>query len=140
MTDDELKAIEERAATATPGPLQVREDQDHCGDCATYLGIEPFHYGPRGEVVEGPPPSGSSASLYFWRDVLRIESKNAADEPFLINAQADVVKLAAEVRRLQSDLRTATDDAETLSERVKELDDGIHDPDTRKRLGLALLD
>lgn len=87
MTDDELKAIEERAKAATPGPW----------DC-TYGGSSAWSVGPESDPQLNPVAHVRS----------RNEGPEGADATFIAHARQDIPALSAEVRRLRGLLELKT--------------------------------
>lgn len=83
MTEEELKAIEERANAATPGPWSVEYKNAHGPEIGSYryaVGIHP--------------------ALEDW------QTPTTEDSEFIAHAREDVPKLVAEVRRLRHEKMT----------------------------------
>jgi len=97
MSEDELKAIEERAAQATPGPWKVRGCRTGYDACA---------------IVDAD-------GLPIVQDTDRDECthlavQDGADAAFIAHAREDVPRLCAEVRRLQGELGKAVELLESV--------------------------
>lgn len=92
MTDETLKAIEERANKATPGPWTA-EPSD-----------------PNGWSDEEPHCDGIHTESGGWRNAIvttdgGVYGPRMPDADFIAHAREDVPKLLGEVRRLRADVQ-----------------------------------
>lgn len=85
MSDDELDAIEQRCAAASPGPWEsFIEGRDHVsGDTIIRIG----------------GPVGDEPDMYVYRER---DKASDADYDFIAHARQDVPRLLAEIRRLRN--------------------------------------
>jgi hypothetical protein len=82
MTEEELQAIEERAARATPGPWQRGEEHENM--VQVWVGQQ---------------------LLFILHDSQFYCGEQEANRDFVVHARQDVAELSAEVRRLQASVQ-----------------------------------
>jgi hypothetical protein len=129
MTDEELDAIEQRAAKATPAPWAWSE-----GRCGNARGdsldtLNPAHKEARDRALDEVRKAGYARNAYprawpnevvsFWADYAEDSGMTVsdADAEFIAAARSDVPALVAELRRLREALAYEQSFAEELAQR-----------------------
>lgn len=109
MTDQplDLRAIEARAAAATPGPWGFYDGSNYADIAADMEVTSPGSYNYREKVARLEDEDYWDDPAHEDDDEEQASEQMAANAAFIAHAREDVPAMAAEIRRLRTELATA---------------------------------